>query len=94
MINSLKGVTNLEDIDVEVKMGNGTTCRATKKGIFKGEVKQLNGNSTCVNFEVKYVPDLRSNLFSITAAMNNGATLESRNKNMVLRKGGCVVEFD
>ncbi len=35
MINTLKGVTNLVDIDVEVTMGNGSKCCAVKKGYLR-----------------------------------------------------------
>jgi hypothetical protein len=94
MINKLNGVTNIEDIDKEVIMGNGTVCRATKKGIYHGMVKQLDGTQTPVSFEVKYVPDIQTNLFSLTSAAENGAEVIIKDKMMFLKKNKCEIKFD
>jgi hypothetical protein len=38
MINSLDEVTSIGDIDVDVKLGDGSIVKATKQGTFKDKV--------------------------------------------------------
>lgn len=94
MTNTLDGVTDLEDIDINVKMGDGRKVKATKKGMFRGVVKQNDGKTANVAFEVKYVPDLHCNLMSITTALKNGAKLSNEGEVIVLTKNGTTVKFD
>jgi hypothetical protein len=72
IVNSLDGVTEIKDTDINMKFGNGDVFKLCKKGIFRGTVIQENGNKLQVALEVKYVPDLWCNLFSIGSAINNG----------------------
>ena len=92
--DSLNGVTSIIKIDTNVKLGDGRTVKATKKGLFRGTVKQIDGNNEDVCFEVKYVPDLHCNLMSITTAIKNGAKLSNEKEVIVLKKNNVTVKFD
>jgi Reverse transcriptase (RNA-dependent DNA polymerase) len=94
MVNSLKGVSNTVDINVDVKMGNGSVAKATKKGTFRGTVKQLDGEEIQVCLDVKYVPDLWCNLFSIGTALHKGWKLSNEGSKFILTKDGTKINFD
>jgi transposase InsO family protein len=94
MVNSLDGVTEITDTDINVKFGNGDVVKSCKKGIFRGTVVQENGNELQVALEVKYVPDLWCNLFSIGSAINKGWQLKNVGKKYVLTKNKNTLVFD
>lgn len=94
MVNSTYGLIDVEDIDVNVEMGDGKIVKATKKGIFRGKVVQVDGSTTTVKLEVKYLSQLKTNLFSITTAMKNGAKLSNEGDKIILSKNGISVRFD
>ena len=43
---------------------------------------------------MKYVPDLRVNLFSITSAMKNGAFIQSNGRMLSVKKNETITIFD
>jgi hypothetical protein len=68
---------------------------AIKVGSLKCHVIQLNGSSVDVTLkEVKYVPELRVNLFSISKALKNGFDLSNKGLMISLKKGSVSVTFD
>jgi hypothetical protein len=70
----VEGLRNVKGINVQLTIGNGHTIAATKLGDPKCEVTQFNGSTFEVTFrEVKYVPELWINLFSI----NNQSKMDS-----------------
>jgi DUF4097 and DUF4098 domain-containing protein YvlB len=61
----------------------------------KCHVIQLNGSSVNVTLkEVKYVPELRVNLFSISKALKNGFDISNKGLMISLKKGSVSVTFD
>jgi hypothetical protein len=68
---------------------------ATKVGDLKCKVIQLDGSSLDVTlYEVKYVPELWMNLFSLNKALKNGYTLSKKEMSICLSKGPGLVTFD
>jgi hypothetical protein len=66
---SIEGVFNLKDIAETITVGNGDSMSATKVGSLRRCVVQLNGSTLDITInEVKYVPNLCANLFSINKA--------------------------
>jgi hypothetical protein len=52
-----KGLFDVKDISEKITVGNGESMKATKVGILKCHVIQLNGSSINIKLkEVKYVP--------------------------------------
>ena len=70
--NNDKGMMDVEAINEKVKIGNGKYMTATKKGILHTHVIQWTGRKIPVTMEVKYVPELYVNLFSIGASLKKG----------------------
>ena len=71
---SQDGMTELEPYVVEVKVGNSESIYSTSKGKFQGTVIQRDGSRTNITLkDVLFVPNLWTNLFSITKAINNPA---------------------
>jgi hypothetical protein len=69
--------------------------KAIKVGSLKCHVIQLNGSSVNVTLkEVKYVPELWMNLFSISKALKNGFNLSNKGLMISLKKGSVSVTFD
>jgi hypothetical protein len=60
------GLTDVKEINELMKIGNGDSMKATKIGNSKCEVTQINGEMFTVTMnDVKYVPSLCVNLFSL-----------------------------
>jgi hypothetical protein len=93
--NFKEGLMNVKEICDEITLGNGKTMTATKVGDLKCKVIQLDGSSLDVTLcEVKYVPELWMNLFSLNKALKNGYTLSNKGLSICLSKGPCLVTFD
>jgi hypothetical protein len=70
---SVEGLTDVKEIDESIKTGNGDLMKATKIGNLKCEVTQINGGKFTVTLNnVKYVPSLSVNLFSLNKALKKG----------------------
>ena len=68
---------------------------AAKVGSLKCKVIQVDGSSLDVTLhEVKYVPELWVNLFSINKALKNGFNLSNKGVSICLSKGSASVTFD
>jgi hypothetical protein len=66
----VEGLVNVKDINEDITIGNGHTMIASKIGDLKCEVLQVNGSKFEVTLiEVKYVPELWVNLFSVNKAL-------------------------
>ena len=66
---------HVNDIDEAITIGNGESMHATKVGNLNCEVTQVDGSKFTVTLkEVKYVPDLCVNLFSLNKALKNDST--------------------
>ena len=95
MTNSDIGMYDWKPINDSIKVGNGTTVRGLKIGKLKVNVVQSNGKiSTLVLSNVKYVPELWCNLFSITAAIDKDFTLGNKQRVITLSKGRNCFGFD
>lgn len=75
----------------QIKVGNGDTIWATGKGVI--DVKVFNGSTWSRKHlsGVLYVPDLKYNLFSVTAALDKGHYLKSDKTKCSLEKDGSTV---
>jgi hypothetical protein len=70
---SVEGLTDVKEIDESIKIGNGDLMKATKIGNLKCEVTQINGEKFTVTLnDVRYVPSLSVNLFSLNKALKKG----------------------
>jgi hypothetical protein len=94
MVNSLDGVTNIMDTNINVKFGNGDVVTTCKKGIFGGTLIQENGDEIKGGLEVKYVPDLWCSLYSIGSAIQKGWQFKNVGKKYVLTKKNYTLVFD
>jgi gag-polypeptide of LTR copia-type len=93
--NFLEGLQDVKTINEEITVRNGKTMMNTKVGNLKCRVEQLDGSSLDVTLnEVKYVPDLWINLFSINKALKNGFNLSNKGITICLSKGPVSVSFD
>jgi hypothetical protein len=92
---SMEGMFNIRDIDEKVTVGNGNIMVATKVGSLRRQVIQLDGSKLDIEInEVKYLPDLCANLFSVNKALKNGFKLSNDGENISLTKGSACITFD
>jgi hypothetical protein len=62
---------------------------------YNAKMVHLDGSSVNVTIkEVKYVPELWVNLFSISKALKNGFNLSNNGLMMILKKRSVSVKFD
>jgi hypothetical protein len=90
-----KGLFDIKDINEKMTVGNGESMKAIKVGSLKCHVIQLNDSSVNVTLkEVKFVPELWVNLFSISKALKNGFDLSNKGLMISLKKGSVFITFD
>jgi hypothetical protein len=95
MTNSLDGMFDLQKCNTEIKLGNGKSMKALKQGKYRGIIKQDNGKSITLTLqEVKYVPELWTNLLSLTKVIQNGAEIRSKDKALMMVKGNHEIIFN
>ena len=88
MTNSEDDVINTRAIDRDVQVGNGKIVKATKIGLLKMTLEDVNGKKVSVLLnDVSFVPDLKFNLLSVGKIANNGASI-------VYKKEGAFIELD
>ena len=93
--NFKEGLFDTREINEEITIGNGKSMIAAKVGSLKCKVIQVDGSSLDVTLhEVKYVPELWVNLFSINKALKNGFSLSNKGVSICLSKGSASVTFD
>jgi hypothetical protein len=75
---SVEGLTDVKEIDESIKIGNGDSMKAIKIRNLKCKVTQIDGEKITVTLnDVKYVPNLCVNLFSLNKALNKGFKISS-----------------
>ena len=95
MCNDDIGMFECKFINEEIKVGNSRTIKAIKIRKLRVCVTQTNGRRTLVTLtNVKYVPELWCNLFSITAALDKGFDLGNIGRVITLSKGNVKIGFD
>ena len=93
--NFKEGMFNVKDISEDITIGNGKSMTATKVGSLSCKVIQVDGSSLDVTLhEVKFVPELWVNLFSINKALKNGFKISNKGLSISLSKGSATVTFD
>ena len=89
------GLYDCADISEEITVGNGNVMLAKKIGKLRCGVLQKNGEKLIVTLEnVKFVPDLWINLFSIGKALKNGFNISNNREILSLTKGNVTLTFD
>ena len=93
MINDDSGMFKVKTTSEKVKIGQGYMT-ATKIGSVKRLFVDQNGNRKIITMEnVKYVPELWVNLFSVTRALNKGFGLTNDGLSIVLNNGDMEIRF-
>jgi hypothetical protein len=91
----LKGLTDNKDINEFFKIGNGGAMQACKTGNLTCDVSQLDGRKFVVTLKnVKYVPEICSNLFSLKKALKNGFKLTNDEVIVCITKKHVTMTFD
>jgi hypothetical protein len=92
---SMEGLADVKDINESIKIGNGGAMRACKIGNLNCEVTQLDERKVVVSLKnVKFVPGICSNLFSLNKALMNGFTLANYGVIVSLTKKHVTLKFD
>ena len=87
MTNSLEGMFDLKKDQGHVRIGDGKLMTSVKIGRKRMPVMQKNGETKEVTLQnVKYVPELWTNLFSITSAMNLGFKVSGEKNACICQK--------
>ena len=99
MTNSLEGLYDVTESTSGIKLGDGKIVASTKCGKLKGVIQQQDGSTKeLVLTNVKYVPSLSCNLFSILDAIDKGCKFNGEKVNgaavMTLTKGSLKIVFD
>jgi hypothetical protein len=95
MTNSDVGMYDCKTIKSVVTIGNGTNLVCNKIGKKKLRVVQTDGKIVDIILdEVKYVPGIWLNLFSITKVLKNGWKLSNEDVKIRLTKNNTTILFD
>jgi hypothetical protein len=95
MTNTEEWLHNWRPIKQGVRMGDGNVLEATNCGSVTASWKDPEtGRETQFELkQVKYVPGLWRNLFSVKSALKEGATLKSKGECMMVEKGKVNLKF-
>ena len=88
MTNNKTGVYDLTPIRGSVMIGNGESISCSNKGKLDVICKHKDGSMAKQTWEVKIVPQLNHDLFSLTKAMKEGWKMNGRWK-----EGGLMIEL-
>ena len=96
MRTSLNGMYDMEPVSGGIKVGSGKILKIVKVGKFKGNIVQKDGSSEVIILnKVHFVPNMYCNIFSITAAMDEGLSLSGRKDSfLTLQKSETVIKVD
>ncbi len=95
MTNSTDGLVNLVPNKSWIVFGNGQRLESTHIGELVGTVEQKDGEKKQIKMKnVKLVPDLYVNLFSLSAALKEGCDLEGSAEKLTIKKGNNKYFFD
>jgi hypothetical protein len=92
--NSEEGLYDHTTILEEITVGNGNKMLAKKVGSLRCMVQQKNGTFVVVLKDVKFVPEIWVNLFSICKALKHGFNLGNEDVVMKLMKGNTTLYFN
>jgi hypothetical protein len=85
MTNSMDGMINVHDIDSPIQIGTGDAVKSTKIGDKRLRILQADGEiKDLVLKDCKYVPQLFTNLFSITKALDKSWQISNEGIKMKL----------
>jgi hypothetical protein len=91
---SIDGMFNIKDINEKATVGNGEKMVATKVGSLRRRVLQVDGSTLDIVInDVKFLPELCANLFSLNKALKNGIKLNNKNENISLTKVLVSITF-
>lgn len=92
--NNNKYMFNIQKIKKSeyITVGNGENLQVEKTGDIQVKCKQPNGDKVTQN--IKYIPKMMVNLFSLTRAMTDGAKLTSNDKYIGIQKSGSTLWFN
>jgi hypothetical protein len=94
-VDSDTGMFDVLVINEPIKVGNGSCMTATKIGKLRRTIIQRDGTtSDIVLHDVKYVPQLWVNLFSIGKALAGGFEIGNKGMLLYLKKGTFKMTFD
>ena len=94
MTNNDFGLYDEKTITSQVRIGDGTDLQVTKEGKKRMLVEQADGSSFEVVMEMKVVPKLCSNLFSMNRLISKGFQIRNQDLNIVLENGDMKLTFD
>ena len=90
-----RGMVDTREINENIRLGNGDFMTATKIGNLKLKVSQIDGSTSEVILQdVKFVPQLWANLFSINQALRKGHKISNEDITISLIKGRSRIKFD
>jgi hypothetical protein len=92
---SAEGVTDVKEIDESITIGNGNSMKSTIIGNLKCDVTQVNGEKLTITLnDVKYVPSLCVNLFSLNKALKKSFKVSKDGVVISLNYKHVKLEFD
>ena len=95
MTMSENGLFDVENIKSKIGVGDDHKLLSTKVGKKKIIIHQNNGkNIEVILTNVKYVPELKYNLFSLTKALKSGWNIGNNDEIMYIKKDGINIMFD
>jgi hypothetical protein len=95
LMNSDIGMYDVEMIQSPIKIGNGKVLIMTKIGKKQITTQQQDASTQdLILTEVKFVPTLYVNLFSIGKVLKNGFDIGNKGVQIFLKKGTTKIVFD
>jgi hypothetical protein len=92
---SIDAMFIIQDINEKVTVGNGEKMVELKVGSLRCRVIQVEGSTLDIVInDVKFLPELCANVFSVNKALKNGFKFSNKNENISLTKCSASITFD
>ena len=94
MVNSLKNMTNLQELTTLVKTRNKKTTTELLQDNWKGYQKIDGKNYLVMSTDTAYMPDLSANIFSMPHTLTKGFNKIPEKEILVLKKNATILKFE
>ncbi len=92
-MNDPTGLYDIEHVETPVTLGDGTTVTAMMNAKLKLKMEGLEGPTTVMLYDMKYIPEFMLKLFSLSCAMKKGANIQNEGMVLKVQKGDLTLTF-
>ncbi len=92
--NDPTSLYDIEHMETLVMLGDGTTVTAMMNAKLKLKMEGLEGPTTVMLYDVKYIPEFMLKLFSLSCTMKRVVNIQNEGMVLKVQKGDLTLTFE